>query len=173
MPASLPAALLCIPLSVSELSLSMCECGPIVKCKLGIGSLGVGRSCRSSVAKKWEKTIDERSANSRGSRSPSMAAGRPRRRAGACYIPSPGEMPGGVLLRKAKARIYPEVLKDAEGPLPAAASAPSSNPTSLSRQKVFELGWRILDLGFDVAVVNYRGGSRTISIPPLDFLTNV
>ena len=58
--------------------------------------------------------------------------------AGACYIPSPGEMPGGVLLRKAKARIYPEVLKDAEGPLPAAASAPSSNPTSLSRQKVFE-----------------------------------
>ena len=34
--------------------------------------------------------------------------------AGACYMQSPGEMPGGVLLRKAKARIYPEVLKDAE-----------------------------------------------------------
>ena len=30
---------------------------------------------------------------------------------------SPGEMPGGVLLRKAKARIYPEVLKDAEASL--------------------------------------------------------
>ena len=32
---------------------------------------------------------------------------------------SPSEMPGGVLLRKAKARIYPEVLKDAETSLSA------------------------------------------------------
>ena len=39
--------------------------------------------------------------------------------AGACYMQSPSEMPGGVLLRKAKARIYPEVLKDAETSLSA------------------------------------------------------
>ena len=39
--------------------------------------------------------------------------------AGACYMQSPGEMPGGVLLRKAKARNYPEVLKDAETSLSA------------------------------------------------------
>ena len=33
--------------------------------------------------------------------------------AGACYLQSPTEMPGGVLLRKAKARVYTEVLHDA------------------------------------------------------------
>ena len=37
--------------------------------------------------------------------------------AGACYMQSPGEMPGGVLLRKAKARVYTELLKDAEASL--------------------------------------------------------
>ena len=33
--------------------------------------------------------------------------------AGACYLQSPTEMPGGVLLRKSKSRVYTEVLHDA------------------------------------------------------------
>ena len=38
--------------------------------------------------------------------------------AGACYMQSPGEMPGGVLLRKAKARIYPSLSPTSMCPTP-------------------------------------------------------